>query len=293
MQVIRGKLERVWVLYDDIDVLEEEDLRDGYLSTFNVRIVLGGFHRSLGLWKIDVMQGKIVGIAESRESLNNPQPFELYEERLNQLRDEEMISRTFFYGPLGKMINNLSLEYIKSGKQLLSPTNYIRKAINSSIQKIFGEASGIEFTDDALSKLEERVSYLNKVFDSEETNQAKQAISRLANYCCIVRQGEKVSEKDVNDAANFYKAVLESVRKKFLPEERMWRLELIDSPLFTAFYNWRPFRRLPIRLRTPESLIALLIDFARIQYVLDNFPSKLDSQTKPYLERLNDEFIQK
>jgi len=290
IQIIRGKLERVGVRYDEIEVLEEEDLRESYISTFNVRVSYGGYQRSLGLWRINIMEGRILGIAESRDSLARLQSFEQYESRLSYFKDEEKILRKVFYGPLARMVNRFSVENVQSSEQLLYPTNYIRKAVNSSIHKTVKTLFGIEMSQGALEALKERLIALRRVFSDREMNEAEQTIHRLAFYCAVFREASEILEVDVFEAARFYETLLHASRRRFQPSGRVGRVELADSPLYEAFYNWRPFSRLQGRLKTPESLVSLLIDLARIQYVLDEFPSKLDEKSRAYLEMLKEEF---
>jgi hypothetical protein len=288
-EIIRGNLEKAQLEYDSIDIREEVELRQGYQSVFHIRINFGGYQRSLGFWKIDTIEGKILGIARSISPGDKFVTLEQYAGRLSEIRVEAKVEM-LHYSPFAHFVNAFSAAMVDSGIKLLCPKNYLRTAIRASVQKLYGKPSGLGFDEGAEQEMKSVIHKIAQSFSEDEMHEASQTIRDLSELCANVRQGNTIEKADVTDAATFYYAILMTLRKKFDNIDFNWAPETMESSLFSAFSNWIPFARLQQQYKKPEILASLLIDYARLKYVIDKLRSEIDTRAKEFLERLNNEF---
>lgn len=284
-EIIYGKLQDYSVQTDIVDIIEEPDLRQGPVAVFHVRTMHAGYYHSLGFWKINTLAGELQGVAIKRDAKFEP---------ANSLRgifvkasEEERALRQTQYGPIARMITRYAAENIKSVDQLFSPVNYVRQVVNSTIQRVFKEKEGLIPSRSANEMMSEKLAELCNDVSEGMMNQARPLATRLAYYSAASRGGEEISEGDVQAAVSFLQAIFTVTFEQFGVAKKLVDLDtLSDSAVVQAFMQWRPFSRLSSKEKTPLNLIRLLLETARVKYVIDNLPTTLDENLRSLMRDL-------
>lgn len=282
-QIILGNLEKVGLSSDDILISELSSEREGNYSFFHVRKLHGGLYSSLGYWRMNLNTGEISGIAKNLSSLNKLSSVQEYHKEFENIRALETVFRTYYDRP-AKMIERYSAENITSIGQLLSPINYLRKTLQSLVQKAIKPRHTPLYEKEYIGLPEQYSTLLCDDFDLKFYDEITTILRDLSSYSTKAKKSEKIVKEDIDDAYNFLKAFLIIIKQWFLDLVRSDVLlsddEYNNIKLISAFTQWRAYRRLPPRYKTPKILFTLLVQNACIHYAMDNFPEKIEDAKK-------------
>lgn len=206
-QVIEQKLDKEGVLIDDVLITEMEKHRVGNNTYFDVRKLHGGLYKSLGMWKINIYTGEILGIAPSGNSLDKLLSFEEYKPSLKKLKVEEELIRESSNTPK-KILERFSAEKVDSLFKLLNPKNYIRIHLNSIVQKAIKPRNRLEFSDEALHLHKNEGAEISEKLGFGSPGEITKTILDLAEYSAFSNNRDKITGEDVQNASSFAKAIL-------------------------------------------------------------------------------------
>lgn len=283
-QIIRGRLEKEELNPDDVLITEIEEERVGPKSFFDVRILHGSLWQSLGIWKININTGQIIGIGQKPNFTENLVSYDAKKHFFRKLKAQEDVLRETHFEPVSRILNRFSADQVKTTYDLLKPNNYIRKAFSTIVQREIRLSKMPSLHKEALSKYEQKSSEISEKLTDPVFSEMKTIILDLSAYSALLNERRDVTADDISNASEFLRIFIGFTLDLFAdPKHEFFSIrerDIIKPNLFPAFSSWPPFRKLPRRYRTTEILVLLMIEFALHRFAIDNYHMDIEVYKK-------------
>jgi len=278
VKIILGNIEKagIDVKKNEVVIHEIKEMRDENFSTFYVILMRGGITWDLGLWKINMITGKIEGFLPDAES--NLENFDWLRAKISFVLSQErlLISE---YSPYIDQIEKLA-SLCDAIDSFFFPINYIHRIISNILHSfnLWRFSPDIRFSRESISLFQRMWDNLS-IKRSNTVSSERETIHRISIFLAVSERMEEVNEKNVEDAFYFYEAIHYVLHQLYEPQKSInYRSPdniRKDSTIIQVFKNWTPFNKLSQNNQNARNLIMLIIKMARLLYVCDRFNEEM------------------
>jgi hypothetical protein len=284
VQIILGRLEKEGLETDNVEVFQDTAMPKGLEAFFHVTTMSSGYVHDLGYWKVNLGNGKIVGVALEKDS--EMLTFEEFKDRrLRRVTLEEEVSRRTRDDSIFRAMEKIEARIITTGDQLVPLLRDVIRDILRNWLPVLPSADrmkeGIEYViEREIRELQDSLRLMPSM--ARTVGSLQPFLRDLSFYAAGARHHEEVDNSDSDQGSEFLKGLLNVLLEQYAGGRIAVALtnmeDLSNNVLFQAFGEWEYFARLPMVLQTPTNLMRQLLKMTRALYVAENFPDQLTDE---------------